>query len=156
LKDGAEALGTVPNECGRDIGLEVVEFLIDSGERDGNGILVVQIGFSDRGSAFQCHIEHESHERGKKQSSLVLVFGGVVEEGVEFLGGQESLEDGSQADGGGGVLDEGFNFFSEVEHRESVRGVGEGELSPSSSLKRGMVAKTTNHDYGNHLERDGV
>jgi hypothetical protein len=156
LKDRAEALGTVSDECGRDIGFEVVEFLIDSGERDGNGILVHQIGFSDGGSAFQCNIEHEGHERGKEQRPLVLDFGGVVKEFVEFFGGEESLEDGSQTDGGGGVVDEGFYFFSEVEHGESVRGVGEGELSPSSSLKRGMVAKTTNRGYGNYLERDGL
>ena len=47
---------------------------------------------------------------------LVLVFGGVVEEFIEFVGGQQSLEDGSQTNGGGGVLDEGFEFFSEMKH----------------------------------------
>jgi len=45
-----------------------------------------------------------------------LVFYGIVEGWGEFFSGQKSLEDGSQADGGGGVLDEGFDVCSEVEH----------------------------------------
>ena len=114
LEDGSEAFGTVLNEAAERFG--VVEFLIDSGKGDGNGILACQVGFSEEGSAFESDVEHECHECGKEQCSFVLVFYGIVEEWGEFFGVQKSLEDGSQADGGGGMLDEGFNVCSEVGH----------------------------------------
>lgn len=105
------------NEFGGDVRFEVVKFIIDGFDRNGKIVFMALDGVVDGGGVLEDDFEHEGHELGEEEFSLILFFGGVGEEFVELFGREESLEDGPVEDGEGGV------FFKVVEEGV-VRGHG--------------------------------
>ena len=142
LEGGAEALETIPNEFGGNIRFEVIGLLIDGGDRNGHVGSVFQVGFVERRGAFECHVKHECHESGEKKRFFVLFFGGSVEEFVKLLGGQETLQGGTQGNGGGGFRNESVKFFSKIEHSRFLS--REGKTNPDRRARtQGIIAFAT-------------
>lgn len=93
------------------IGFEIVEFVIHGLDRNVNVVLMSLVGMMDGGGGFEDNFEHECHERGEEEASLILLFGGLIEETVELVGREESLQGGADEDGEGGFL---FKMFEDL------------------------------------------
>jgi hypothetical protein len=77
------------------------------------------------GGGFEYDFEHESHERGKEQSSLILFFSGLVEESVELVGREKSLQNRADKDGKGGFSFKMFENLIVGVHSDSFQGTVE-------------------------------
>jgi hypothetical protein len=111
----------VADEFGGNVGFEVIEFVVHGLERNGDLVLMSLIGMMDGGRGLKHDFEHE---RGKEELSLILFFGGLFEELVEWVGWEEASEGSTDEDGKGGLFFKPFEQGGVRVHGDSFQKAG--------------------------------
>ena len=102
--DRPEGAGGVPDQFRREARLGAVELVVDGPERDAERLGVGLVGGVDGGLDVADDGAHQVHDRGEQQGAGVLPLGGLLEQGVDGLGGQGVLQGGTGHDGDGALL----------------------------------------------------
>lgn len=82
-------------------GFDAIEFVIKSGGRHPNGLVMRLVGGMDAGMDPEHHVAHHLYERGKQQFARILLLGRTGKERIDAWGIQEPLQDrpGHHTDG---------------------------------------------------------
>ncbi len=94
------------DHLGGQAGFHAFELVVDGTERDAQGVGLGPVGGVDGGLDLGDDGAHQVNERGEQQGPGVLPLCGLLEEGVDRLGGEGVLQGGTDHDSDRALLGE--------------------------------------------------
>ena len=94
------------DQCGRDAGLDVVEFVVDRFERDADGFGTGFIGGVDGGADAADHHAHQVNDRGEEERARILPIRRILEQFIHETRREGILQEAPNHDRDRAILDE--------------------------------------------------